>query len=321
MIMIEPFTLAVDVGGSHVTVALVSDGGIQARREFSVSPGLGLRRHLAAIEKSVRELFTEMPHAAEQCTGIGMAVPLLVDASLARVVSSPRGRFSDAREIDFRGWATERFQLPLRLEVDAHAGCLGEWIYGAGQGCNDLVYVTLGTGYGTSVILHGKALRGRTFQAGILGGHLSVNAGGHACVCPGHGCIEAETGTWAIDGILREQPQYHASRLAKHDTVNYRILFEEADQGDELANQIVNRNLAYWGASLVNLTHAYNPAKIIMAGSIMKAAERIIPYMNDFLLRNVWTASDYPEVVVARFFDTAVLLGARALFSSSVECI
>jgi len=317
--MVKPFTLAVDVGGSHIRVALVADNGVRSRREFSVSPALGLRRYLDAIEEAARELFVETPQAAGQCGGIGMGVPLLADARLARVVSTPRGKFSDAAEIDFRAWATERFGWELRLEVDAHVGCLGEWIYGAGQGCSDLVYVTLGTGYGTSVILRGKALRGRTSQAGILGGHLSVNAGGHACVCPGRGCIEAETGTWALDAIVREQPGYSASRLAPHDSVNYGILFAEADQGDLLGKQMVDRSLGYWGASLVNLTHAYNPAKIIMAGSIMKSAERIIPFMNDYLRRNVWTASDYPEVVPARFCDSAVLRGARALFTHAPD--
>ena len=317
--MTRSYTLAIDVGGSHVAVALVADDGVKAHREFDIASSNGLRHYLPAIENAGRELLAKLPAAAEHCDGIGMAVPLLVDAHTARVTSAPRGKFEDAPEIDFQAWAAERFRLPLKLEVDAHAGCLGEWLYGAGRGCQDLVYVTLGTGYGTSVILRGKPLRGRTSQAGILGGHLSVNAGGHPCVCPGRGCIEAETGTWALDGILREQSQYGASSLAKYDSVNYRILFAEADQGDRLANQMVERSLAYWGASLVNLTHAYNPARIIMAGNILQAADRMIPYLNDYLRRNVWTASDYPGVVTAEYLDTAVLRGCRGLFGNSLS--
>ncbi|MES2696349.1 MAG: ROK family protein [Verrucomicrobiota bacterium] len=317
--MTKSFTLAVDVGGSHIAVALVSDDGIQAIQKFEVSAGKGLRGYLGQIEQAAKELFIEIPQASGDCHGVGMAVPLLVNAGTARVVSSPRGKFEDATAIDFRAWASERFQLPIYLEVDAHAGCFGEWVSGAGQGCDDLVYVTLGTGYGTSVILRGRLLRGRTSQAGILGGHLSVNAGGHQCVCPGRGCIEAETGTWALNGIIREHPQYRASRLAKHESVDYRTLFAEADAGDSLAKETIARNLAYWGASMVNLTHAYNPAKIVLAGSVLREADRIIPFMNDYVHRNAWTASDYPSVVPAKHYETAVLLGLHALFTTTAE--
>ena len=321
MTTISSLTLAVDVGGSHITVALVADDGLRARRDFEVKPERGLRPYLPRIEQAVSELFVEIPTAAEQCGGLGLALPLLVDPTAARVISAPRGKFEDAPQIDFRAWANERFRLPLKLEVDAHAGCLGEWVFGAGRGCEDMVFVTLGTGYGTSVILRGRPLRGRSGLAGILGGHLSVNVDGHKCVCPGRGCAEAETGTWTLDAVVREQPDYAASALAAHATVNYRTLFAAADSGDALARRIVQRNLGYWGASLVNLTHAYNPARIVMAGSILKAAERMIPFFNDYLHRQVWTVGDYPEVVVARHIDTAALFGCRALFTRELACL
>lgn len=318
---VERYTLAIDVGGSHITVALVSDEGVVEQSSFPVDASRGLRSYLDPASRAVGELLGKVSDAASHCTGVAMAVPLLVDSFEGRVVSAPRDKFGDATGIDFHCWASESFGLPIRLEVDAHAGCLGEWIYGAGRGCEDLVYVTLGTGYGTSVILRGKALRGRTSQAGILGGHLSVNAGGHQCVCPGRGCVEAETGTWALDGIIREHPDYPASSLARYETIDYRILIEDADAGDSLAQAMFERSLNYWAASLVNLTHAYNPARIVMAGSIMNAAERIIPHMNKFLRRQVWTASDYPEVVVASHRETSALLGCRALFTHPIEYI
>ena len=318
---VDPYTIAIDVGGSHITTALVSDEGVLGQKSFPVNASQGLRACLDPVSTAIEKVFAAVPDAFGHCTGIGMAVPLLVDTFESRVVSAPRGKFEDATEVDLPAWSAERFGLPLRLEVDAHAGCLGEWIYGAGRECEDMVYVTLGTGYGTSVILRGKALRGRTSQAGILGGHLSVNAGGHQCVCPGRGCVEAETGTWAIDGIVREHPDFAASSLARHDKINYRHLIAEADTGDALAGEMFERSLGYWAASLVNLTHAYNPERIVMAGGIMQAAERIVPRMNEHIRTHVWTASDYPEVVVASHLDSSALLGCRALFAKHIDYI
>lgn len=315
--MTAPFTIAVDVGGSHISVALVGDQGVVGQRRFSVDPRLGLGPCLPRIEQVIAELRTN----SSLCSGIAMAVPMLIDPASGRVISSPKGKYEDASGIDFRGWAQARLGLNLLLEVDAHAGCLGEWVFGAGQGCEDMVFVILGTGYGSSVVIRNRLLRGRTGQAGILGGHLAVNGGGHQCVCPANGCIEAETGSWAIDAIVREQAGFAASRLSTFDKIDYSHLFRLASEGDGLAEAMLVRSLNLWGASLVNLTHAYNPARIVMAGGIIKAADRIVPFMNDYLRKSVWTASGYPEVVSGEHPDTAVLLGLRALSTRQFETL
>ncbi len=65
--------------------------------------------------------------------------------------------------------------MTLGPENDARLACLGEWKYGAGQQSSDMVMVTLGTGYGTSAIINGQILRGKHFQAGILGGHFVID--------------------------------------------------------------------------------------------------------------------------------------------------
>ena len=135
-------------------------------------------------------------------------------------------------DIDLQAWAETAFGLPLFLEIDAHAACLGEWIYGAGRGCRNMVYVIIGTGYGCSVIVGGRPLRGWKGLVGIRGGHIAVNAGPgqRKCVCPGYGCAEAEIGSWAIEGKAEQDPRYKESSLSRAGELNYKTLFREAPE-------------------------------------------------------------------------------------------
>ena len=315
------YSIAIDLGGSHVSIALVNDAGIYASRTFDVNAKEGFLILVGKIEHVVLDFLGENGLTLADCKGLGLAVPMLVDAKNRKILSAPKNKFEDATVVDLNKWVESSFDLPFVLEVDAHAACLGERFFGAGQGVDDLVFVTLGTGYGTSVIIRGNYLRGKHSKAGILGGHLSVNAGesGHSCVCPGRGCIEAETGTWALNGIVKEQPEFSESSLAAFEEINYRHLFSEAKKGDALAEKMVQRSLNLWGASLVNLTHAYDPDKIIMGGGVMNAADQILPFMNQYLRDHIWTVNNqYPEVIRAEHQESAALLGLHSLLTQNI---
>ena len=75
-------------------------------------------------------------------------------------------------------WAAQKWNTSLYMENDARMAAVGEWIFGAGRGSNDVVAVTIGTGIGSSAIIEGRLLRGKHFQAGCLGGHFTVQYNG-----------------------------------------------------------------------------------------------------------------------------------------------
>lgn len=314
-------SIAVDIGGSHFTVALVGNDGIYESHSISADPRLGLAVVLPQIAEAVANLRESTGLDGADCLGIGLAVPMLVDYQNTRVSSAAKDKYSDAPELDLVGWARETFSLPLKLEVDAHAACLGEWKYGAAKGLEDFVYVTIGTGYGTSVVMRGRPLRGRSGLAGILGGHISVNAGitAHDCVCPSRGCIEAETGTWALGAIAAEYANFACSSLATVGKLSYRTVFEHAAAGDHLAQHLRDRNVSFWAASFVNLTHAYDPEKIIAGGGIMRSADFILPKINEHLETHTWRTSEATTAVLATHPETAALLGLHSLFSETPD--
>lgn len=316
-------SIAVDVGGSHITVGLVSDRGLETTRTLPADPTIGMRPHLDPIATTARELLISMSLTAADCHGIGLAVPFLVDSAENVATSTARDKYDDATDIDFTAWADDELGLPIKLEVDAHAACLGEWHEGAGRGSDDFVYVILGTGYGCSVIFRGHPLRGQNGLAGILGGHLAVRAGAesHDCVCPAKGCAEAETGSWTLKRTLAEHPAAETSSLPLSRAIGYRDLIEHSQAGDAVAGDILARNVEFLGASFVNLTHAYAPTRIIVGGGLMRSADLMLPQLQTYVSQHVWSVGDPPTVVAAEHPETAALHGIHSLFTRSIELL
>jgi glucokinase len=124
--------------------------------------------------------------------------------SVNKKVLTINDKYGDVISLDLEKWAFEHFGVPLEIENDTRAALLGEWKFGNGRGYNDVVLMTLGTGIGTSAVIEGKILRGRHFQAGILGGHFIVNPKGKLCNCGNVGCAEAEASTWNLEEIVAE---------------------------------------------------------------------------------------------------------------------
>jgi len=181
--------VAVDLGGTSIKAGIVQGAEVRAAGAIPAHAGEGLAPQLPRIAALVERVCAGAGLDPAGCEGIGMAVPFLVDPVRRRIRSAPREKYSDACVVDLPAWARQRFGADLRLENDAHAALLGEWRHGAGQGSGDFVMLTLGTGIGCSVLIGGRPLRGRRFQAGVLGGHLIANPlGGAPCLaCPGSG--------------------------------------------------------------------------------------------------------------------------------------
>ena len=148
------------------------------------------------------------------CAGLAFGFCGLVDTVAGRVLST-NAKYDDAPGLDLPRWCRESFGLRFRIENDARLALLGERHAGAAQGTDDAVMMTLGTGIGGVALIGGRLLRGKHFQAGVLGGHLVADFEGRPCTCGGVGCVEAEASSWALPDICRATPGFEASALAR----------------------------------------------------------------------------------------------------------
>jgi glucokinase len=304
--------LAIDFGGTHATCGLVDDRKILGHKSIDTDNARSLIAVLPGIADTLRALLKSASLDFRDCAGIGVGMAALVDGRIGKLLST-NAKYTDAVGFDLDRWSRETFGIALRLENDARLALLGETYAGAANGFSDVVMMTLGTGIGGVAMIEGKLLRGKHGQAGCLGGHIPAVYNGRACTCGAIGCCEAEAAGWSLPFVVREWPGISGSTLSKYPNVGFKELFEEAQRGDKIALAIRERCLNIWAVDAVGLVHSFDPEIIVIGGGVMKSADVIIPYVEQYVQKHAWTPWGKVQVRPAELGNNAALLGAIPL--------
>lgn len=306
--------LACDVGGTLIKLGLVNAGRLLAREILPAEAHEGLASALKRVELGARGLCQRGSVQLEDIQGFGLAFPGIIEPGTGRILSTPAGKFDDAKTLDVPGQVWQLLGLPAQVCNDANAALAGEWRYGAARGFRSVVMMTLGTGIGTSAIIDGVPLRGQHGQAGCLGGHFMADANGRLCRCGNHGCAEAEASTWSLPERARRHDAFPASRLAQEKILDFAAVFRAAAQGDAVAEELRGEAIRLWAGALVSLIHAYDPECAIMGGGIMASGAFILPRLRRYVARHAWTPWGRVTIKLAALGDDAGLAGAASLF-------
>jgi glucokinase len=293
--------IAIDMGGTVIKAGLVEAGRVARRDQIEGRSEEGVAQAMPRLAALIRSL------GLEGVTGVGLALPTLVDVRTGRVMMTMKGKYDGLHELDLPAWSMREFGLPLKLENDVHAAILGEWRFGAGIDETDLVMFTLGTGIGTSVIINGRPLRGAHAQAGNLGGHFLIDPDGFDCVCGARGCLEAQQHLHALRTLARRDRRFADSPLSRLDPIDYAALFQHAP-ADPLAGDLLRRSLDLWGLLAVTLVHQFDCRTLIVGGGILKSRDVILPHLQRFLDR-ACTPWGRVNLLPAALGDDAALLG------------
>ncbi len=304
-------TIGIDIGGTNIKIGLIRDGKIIDKRVINALSQNGLQPQLKPIEEVILYLLSKDGSQVSQLSGIGMSIPGIVDCDAKKVLVI-NDKFNDVVGMDLAQWAKSTFNLPLAMDNDARCALIGEWQYGAGRNCDNLVMVTLGTGLGTSALVEGRVMRGSHHIAGILGGHFILDRNGLLCNCGNRGCGEAQSSTWNIKEILKYTGASEAE-WAKNTTPDFKLIFEKAAAGDSYAIKTRNHCMDIWTDTIVNLIYAYDPEKVILAGGIMQSADVIIPYIKNKIRNYGWAPFEKIEIICSSIFTEAAILSAEYL--------
>ena len=241
----------------------------------------------------------------------------MVDFAGGRVVESVNLPLTD---VPLRDHLERRFGVPVVIDNDATAACIGEHVYGAGVGTRDMLMLTLGTGVGGGIISGGRPLRGASGAAAEIG-HIIIDVNGPKCPanCPNHGCLEAYVAGPAMGAAARVaaelEPDSALGRaLAAGRTVDSRLLTRLAQDGDAGAIAVLERAGEYLGAGLVTLSNIFDPELIVIGGGAAAAGELLFaPARRVLAARALPPARDRVRVVPAALGPDAGFIGAAAL--------
>lgn len=173
----------------------------------------------------------------------------------------------------------ERYSIRVYVENDANATALAELLWGAGKGCSNFAYLTMGTGIGAGLILGGKLYRGRNDMAGEVG-HAIVKHDGPLCNCGKRGCLEALSSGTAIGRIGRE--------LYNDQFITSEHVFDLARSGDAPALKIITEAGHWMGIGISNLLHTLNLERVILGTLCVAAGDLLLPPIYDSVRAHTW---------------------------------
>jgi glucokinase len=249
--------LAVDLGGTQVRAALVSEDGtfLAARSERTLA-----RDGPDAVIGQIVRLLRDVEDRADGCTiqGVGIGAPGPLDPARGVVLrAATLDGWTDVPLVSILG---ARLGRPVRLENDANVAALGEWMFGAGRGTQHMVFVTVSTGIGGGVIVDGRLLHGRHGMAAEIG-HMAISDSDVPCACGGLGCWEALAAGPALARLANEAAALETSTILSRDgTISAHDVFDAAAAGDPLASRLLEQEARWLGigfaSSLSDLTRS-----------------------------------------------------------------
>ena len=302
----------IDLGGTNIKIGLVLDGTIIAQSSLAAHSESPMQERLPEIRDAINALLASIDMTGAELGGVGISFPSVID-NKAKKILTKYVKFPGAEQVNFDQWSMDCWNVPLALENDARAALVAEWQYGSGRGYNNIVQVTLGTGFGSAVLIDGHLFRGAHHAGGNLGGHTIINFMGDPCNCGASGCMESEASGWVVNSKWKKDPEFQRSKLAKESEINFKHVFRWAEQEDPLAQKILTHSLKAWSANIFNLVHHFDPEIVIVGGGIMKSADQIIPFVQRFLDDHLWQGPDVVKVVPATHTDFAGMLGMAYL--------
>ncbi|MCF2937716.1 ROK family protein [Paenibacillus alkaliterrae] len=255
------YAVGIDLGVNYIRGLLVDlEGNVIAEHQRS------LKKHDAAftlgqLEECIGLLMNEAPESPYGIVGIGVGVPGIVDDKGA-ILFAPNLKW---REVPLQKQLEERFGIPVTIDNEANAGAQGEQKYGAGRGIPNQIYVSVGIGIGTGIILNKELYKGGSGFSGELG-HLSIEYDGKPCSCGNRGCWEL----YASENALLE-------RAAPLGFESLEELLLAASAGDERVRGLIRSIGDYLGAGIANIVNVFNPNVVIIGNRMSRAAEWLEP--------------------------------------------
>jgi glucokinase len=282
--VIEKVWVGVDVGGTKTAVVLSAElPATLGRVEFATEPARGPQYALDRIVEAMRSLLAGqgMPPIA----GIGVSCGSPLDRVRGVIQAPPN--LPTWVDVPIGRILSETFQVHCHVENDANAGAVAEHRYGAGVGCEHMVFLTLGTGLGAGIIAAGRLYLGANGDAGEIG-HVRLSATGPVGYHKA-GSIEG----WSSGGgiaqlaarVLAQAERRGKRTVLPAQGVTARDVGIAAHGGDAVALAILRQSGRRLGQALAMLMDVLNPQRIVLGGLAWRMGEPLLAPMRAELAR------------------------------------
>lgn len=304
------YAFGVDIGGTTIKIGLFdTDGNRVDKWEIPTRTENGGSSILPDIAEAITGKMKEAEIASDDVQGIGIGVPgpVLNDSVVNKCVNLGWGVVDVAAEI-------KKLTGIMNVSVgnDANVAALGEMWKGAGEGHDNVVMVTLGTGVGGGIIMNGKIVSGLHGAAGEIG-HIKVSGDeSKPCGCGKKGHLEQYA---SATGIVRKANELllntkQETALRQEAEITAKAVFDAAKNGDALAKEVVSFACQRLGQALSYIADVIDPEVFVIGGGVSKAGSMLLDEVKKYYQQDVFHASENTEIALAKCGNDAGMYGA-----------
>ena len=260
-----------------------------------------------ALIDVVSKLTTQEAVPREKLLGVGVGLAGIVEEKRGLLRHSP---IFGWRDVPLADLLRARLGVPVRIDNDVNTFTITEQLFGAGQGLQDFLVVTVGRGVGLGIVVDGQLYRGSKGGAGEFG-HTVIDPSGRLCDCGNRGCLE----TYVSDpGMLNLAAEAISRGELDADVIDMETLLARANDGNRAAQAIFARAGETLGRALANLATVLSPDLIIVSGEGVRAGKLLLEPMQKALTRHVMPSLAEDTVIrIETWEDGAWARGAAGL--------
>ncbi|GCE31229.1 xylose repressor protein [Dictyobacter alpinus] len=283
----------------------------------------GLQDPQIAIEAIIQTIETSLAESAiprSKVIGVGIGLAGMIDSQESICTYSP---ILGWRQVQLAQPIEQRLQLPVYIENDVNALTIAENWFGAGRGRSHFLVATIGRGIGMGVVSNGLLDRGATGGAGEFG-HITLQPSGPRCGCGKAGCLEALAGDPAVVRMAYEAVEagkQTSLRQAMQSTSQLTLehVALAAEQGDQVAQEILSEAGRWLGLGLSYLVNLFNPGLIVLSGEGTRTGDARIEAASQMMKQHIFDGLDNDlELVIKPMDDESWARGAACVVLSEL---
>ena len=307
--------IGIDLGGTNIAAGIVrEDGKIVVQ---SSVPTLSQRPTDEIVKDMVflsKQLIKDAELELNDIEAVGIGCPGTINFETGEVIYSNNIKMEHymlAKEFQ------KYLNLPVKIDNDANCAAMGEYIV-SGNNVPIFMFITLGTGVGSGLILNGKVFRGFNGAASEAG-HITLVSGGEPCTCGKRGCWETYPSVTALirqtKVAMEKNPESLMHEIAKAEgKISGRTSFDAAKQGDKAAQAVVKQYAQYVADGIVSVENVLQPDIISVGGGISREGEYLLQPVCEYAAANGFNKfMPKTKIVTAQSFNDAGIIGAAMI--------
>ena len=306
------YGFGVDLGGTTVKIAYFDETGNMLQKwEIPTDRAENGKNILPDIAEAIKSYITKNYVNQNEVVGIGIGVPgaVLPDGTVNKCINLGWGVFNIEKELSaLTGFA-------VKAGNDATVAAMGECWKGGGQGCENMVFATLGTGVGGGIVVGGKVIHGVHGAGGEIG-HLVLNRNEtEQCNCGKYGCVEQYC---SATGIVRLAKKHlaataEACSLRNLADITCKDVFDAGAAGDKVALEILEQVYSCLGEFLADICCVTDPEVIVLGGGVSRAGQPLLEGAKKYYQKYVFHAAKDTRITLATLGNDAGAYGAFKL--------